>query len=303
MEKPIFGGIETGGTKFICAVGHADGTLIEKIRIATEDPEKTLGKVADFFEPFVQNKGLRWLGIGSFGPIDSEPDSATYGYITSTPKPGWRDQNIVGWLRSKLDINIVFDTDVNAAALGESLWGASRNLDPSLYLTIGTGIGGGYINDGKPLRGMANPEMGHINISHNWSRDPFKGVCQYHGDCFEGMASGRSLNERLGQPAETIGMDHPVWELEINYIGQAISNLVLTLSPRIIILGGGVMKNEFLFIEIRKKVQEILNHYVRTKEIMEYIDQYIVPPSLGENAGVLGATALAKAGQVNTWTG
>jgi len=293
MDKKIYGGIETGGTKFICAVGNADGTLIEKIRIPTEDPEKTIEIVADFFKPFYLNDGLRRIGIGSFGPIDSEINSATYGYITSTPKPGWQNINIVGLLRSRLDVEIVFDTDVNAAALGESLWGASRNFDPSLYITIGTGIGGGYIKDGRPLRGMANPEMGHIRIPHDWNKDPFKGACSYHGDCFEGMASGRSLNERLGKPAEMIGQDHPVWQLEINYIGHAIANLVLTLSPKIIILGGGVMKTEFLYKGIRRRVKEILNQYVQTNEIIENIDQYIVPPSLGDNSGVLGSIALA----------
>jgi len=296
MDKQIYGGIETGGTKFVCAVGNADGRLIEKIRIPTENPEKTIEIVADFFKPFYINEGLRRIGMGSFGPIDSEINSATYGYITSTPKPGWQNVNIVGLLRSRLDVDIVFDTDVNAAALGESLWGASRNINPSLYLTIGTGIGGGYIKDGRPLRGMANPEMGHIRIPHDWSKDPFKGVCQYHGDCFEGMASGRSLNVRLGEPAETIGQDHPVWELEINYIGQAIANLVLILSPRIIILGGGVMKQKFLFTGIRRRVIEILNQYVQTKEIIKNIEQYIVPPSLGDNAGVLGSIAIAIPG-------
>jgi fructokinase len=296
MDKPIYGGIETGGTKFVCAIGNADGTLIEKIRIPTEDPEKTIELVADFFKPFYVNAGLRRIGIGSFGPIDAEINSVTYGYITSTPKPGWQNTNIVGLLRSRLDVDIVFDTDVNAAALGESLWGASRNLDPSLYITIGTGIGGGYIIEGRPLRGMANPEMGHIRIPHDWSKDPFKGACSYHGDCFEGLASGRSLIERLGKPAETISQDHPVWELEINYIGQAISNLVLILSPRIIILGGGLMKTDFLFKGIRRRVKEILNQYIQTDEIIENIEQYIVPPFLGDNAGVLGSIALAIPG-------
>lgn len=234
--------------------------------------------------------------MGSFGPIDSDISSATYGYITSTPKPGWQNINIVGMLRSRLDVDITFDTDVNAAALGESIWGASRNLDPSIYLTIGTGIGGGYIKDGKPLRGMTNPEMGHIRIPHDWDKDPFQGICQYHGDCFEGLASGNALHERLGKPAETIAADHPAWQLEIDYIGHALANIILVLSPRIIILGGGVMNNIFLFTGIRKKVREILNNYVQTREIMENIDQYIVPPQLGGDAGVLGSIALVLPG-------
>lgn len=292
MNRPIFGGIEAGGTKFVCAVGNADGSLIEKLHIQTEDPQKTLQRVADFFRPYCLNKGLQRIGLGSFGPIDTELSSPTYGYITSTPKPGWQDTNIVGMLRSRLEADIVFDTDVNAAALGESLWGASRDHDPSLYLTIGTGIGGGYIKDGKPLHGMSCPEMGHIRLPHDWDKDPFQGICQYHGDCFEGLASGKALHERLGKPAETIAADHPAWQLEIDYIGQALANIILVLSPRIIILGGGVMNNIFLFTGIRKKVREILNNYVQTREIMENIDQYIVPPQLGGDAGVLGSIAL-----------
>ena len=302
MKKPIYGGIETGGTKFVCAVGHEDGTLLKKIRLETGEPEQTMDKVADFFRPFYQEDGLRRIGMGSFGPIDAEIHSASYGFITSTPKPGWQDTNIVGMLRSRLEVDVVFDTDVNAAALGESLWGASRDLDPSLYVTIGTGIGGGYIKDGKPLHGMSCPEMGHIRLPHDWSRDPFQGVCQYHGDCFEGLASGRSLHERLGRPAEKIAADHPAWELEIDYISHALANFVLILSPRIIILGGGVMNNIFLFDGIRKKVREKLNNYVQTREIMENIDQYIVPPQLGGDAGVLGSVALAFPGYMKIKT-
>ena len=180
------------------------------------------------------------------------------------------------------------------------MWGASKNVDPSLYLTIGTGIGGGYIKDGKPLIGLVNPEMGHIRILHDLDNDPFPGLCSYHGDCFEGLASGPAINKRIGRPAETIDDNHQVWDLEANYIGQAISNLILILSPKIIILGGGVMHRNFLFKRIRIQVQEILNRYVQHADILENIDKYIVPPLLGNNAGVLGAIALAMSRQYNT---
>jgi len=296
MEEPIYGGIEAGGTKFICAVGNADGRLIEKLRFPTEDPEKTIEKAVNFFRPFYLNNGLERIGVGSFGPIDSDINSGTYGNITSTPKPGWQNVDLVGLLRSRLEVDIVFDTDVNAAALSESLWGASRSLDPSLYITVGTGIGGGYIRDGRILKGMTNPEMGHISIPHDRSKDPFIGACSYHGDCFEGLASGRSIQERLGVPAERVEQDHPFWELEIDYIGHAIANFVLTLSPKIIILGGGVMKKGSLFVGIRIKVKKILNQYVQTNEIIDNIDTYIVPPFLGDNSGVLGSIALAIPG-------
>ncbi len=294
MNKNIFGGIEAGGTKFVCAVGNDDGKILEQIRIRTETPDKTLEQVMSFFKPFVHSNDLKSIGLGSFGPIDLDVHSPTYGYITSTTKTNWQNTNIVGILESNLNASVVFDTDVNTAALGESIWGASKNVDPSLYLTIGTGIGGGYIKDGKPLVGLVNPEMGHIRILHNLGNDPFPGICPYHGDCFEGLASGPAINHRIGQTAETIDNNHQVWDLEADYIGQAVSNLILILSPKIIILGGGVMQKSFLFKKIRSKVQEILNQYVQHRDILENIDNYIVPPLLGNDAGVLGAIALAR---------
>jgi fructokinase len=294
MNKNIFGGIEAGGTKFVCAIGNQDGQILQQIRISTETPYKTLEQVTAFFKPFVLSKQLESIGLGSFGPIDTNVDSPTYGYITSTPKPYWQNTNIVGILESNLNANIVLDTDVNVAALGESIWGASKNVDSSLYLTIGTGIGGGYIKDGKPLLGLMNPEMGHIRILHDLNNDPFQGICPYHGDCFEGLASGLAINKRVGKTAETIDDSHQVWNLEADYIAQAISNLILILSPKMIILGGGVMNKSFLFKRIRSRVQEILNQYVQHSDILENIDNYIVPPLLGNNAGVLGAIALAR---------
>lgn len=289
----FFGGIEAGGTKFICAIGDEKGNILDQIRIPTETPNKTLEQVISFFKPIVLSKGLESIGLGSFGPIDLDLNSSTYGYITSTPKTAWQNTNIVGILKESLNVNIFFDTDVNVAALGESIWGASKGFDSSLYLTIGTGIGGGYIKNGKSLIGILSPEMGHMRIRHDIDIDPFLGICVYHGDCFEGLASGPAIHKRVGQPAETIDNENKVWVLEADYIAQAVSNLILILSPHVIILGGGVMNKSFLFEKIRFKVQNFLNNYIQHKNILENIDKYIIPPMLGNNSGIRGAIALA----------
>jgi fructokinase len=196
-------------------------------------------------------------------------------------------------LQAELDLPVVFDTDVNAAAFGEYRWGAAQGLDPIIYLTIGTGIGGGVICNGRPLHGLVHPELGHMLIPHNWELDPFPGGCPFHGDCFEGLASGPALKLRWGQPAETLAGGHPAWPIEAHHIALALSNLILCYSPRRIIMGGGVMQHEALYPLVCRKVQQLLNGYVQSPQITEHIDQYIVPPGLGNRAGVLGAIGLA----------
>ena len=236
---------------------------------------------------------LKALGVGSFGPIDLQRDSATYGCITSTPKPGWANTNLIGRLNSALDVPIAFDTDVNTAAFGEYRWGATQQLESSIYLTIGTGIGGGIIAGGRPLHGLIHPEVGHMFVPHDRASDPFPGVCPFHQDCFEGLASGPALRARWGQPAETLAIDHPAWELEARYIALALGNLILSHSPQRIVLGGGVMQRANLFPIVRRDVQNILNGYVQTPAILVRIEDYIVPPGLGNRSGVLGAIGLA----------
>jgi fructokinase len=200
---------------------------------------------------------------------------------------------VLGTLRRELQVDISFDIDVNAAGLGEATWGASKGLDSSLYITVGTGIGGGYIKDGKPLVGMLNLEMGHVLIPHDRERDPFPGICPFHGDCFEGLANGPAIEKRLGLKGAAIPSEDAFWDLETDYIASALMNFILTLSPKKIILGGGVMQREFLFPKIRRRVRELLNGYVSSKNISENIDNYIVPPALGNQSGSLGAIALA----------
>lgn len=293
MNTPLYAGIEAGGTKFICIVAGGPEQIVGEARFATTTPEETLGKAIGFFRPFVAKGKVKSVGVACFGPLDLNPKSSTYGFIAATPKPHWSNADVRGTLQRGLNLPVMIDTDVNGAGLGESIWGASKGFDPSLYLTIGTGIGGGYIRDGKPLLGLVNPEMGHLRIPHSRERDPFDGSCPFHGDCFEGLASGPAIEKRLGKPGKTISDDDPFWELEAEYIALALMNYILVLSPRKIILGGGVMQRESLFPKIRRRTRELLNGYVTHKSILQQIDEYIVPPGLGDQSGSLGAIALA----------
>lgn len=290
----FFGGIEAGGTKWICAAGLGPDQILDQARIATTTPGETLAAAIAFFRQVQGANRLAALGIGSFGPIDLHPESETYGYITSTPKPGWANTNVVGPIWEALQVPIGFDTDVNAAALGEAYWGAARGLDDFIYLTIGTGIGGGSLANGKLIHGLLHPEVGHLLVPHDWSIDPFEGTCPFHGDCLEGLASGPAIKARWGQPAETLPPGHPAWELEARYLSLALVNLILTLSPGRIVLGGGVMQQVQLFPQIRERVLETLNGYVRSPSLTKRMGEYIVPPILGDRSGVLGAIALAR---------
>ncbi len=293
----ILGGIEAGGTKFVCAVGTGPGDVRSEIRFPTTTPEETIGRAIAFFEEQARQNELAAIGISAFGPVDPNPSSPTFGFITSTPKPGWTNADLAGAVGRALGLPVGFDTDVNGAALGEHRWGAAQGLDTFLYFTIGTGVGGGGMVGGKLMHGLLHPEMGHMRLPHDWQADPFKGVCPFHGDCFEGLAAGPAMNARWGQPAETLPADHPGWKLEAHYIALAMSNFIVTISPQRIILGGGVMSNPIVFPAVRSQVLELLNGYVQSPAILQHIDKYIVPPGLGNRSGVLGAFALAEASQ------
>lgn len=287
----LYGGIEAGGTKFVCAVGGSPDTIEAEVRFPTTTPEETIEQAIAFFE---EHLPLASVGVSSFGPVDPDPASATFGYITTTPKPGWAHTDFAGAIGDALDVPVGLDTDVNGAALGEQRWGAAQGLDTFIYLTIGTGIGGGGVINGGLMHGLIHPEMGHIRIPHDREADPYAGHCPYHGDCLEGLAAGPALEERWGQPAETLPAHHPAWELEAQYLALALNNFICTLSPQRIVMGGGVMEQPQLLPLVRQKVQELLNGYVQAPEILERIDDYIVPPGLGAKAGVLGAIALAQ---------
>jgi fructokinase len=289
---PVYGGLEAGGTKFVCAVGSGPDDIQDEVQFPTTTPEETIGRAIDFFR--AHEGKLTAIGIASFGPVDPDPASPTCGFITTTPKPGWSDTDLAGAVRRALSVPVGFDTDVNGAALGEHRWGAAQGLNTFLYLTIGTGIGGGGMVGGKLMHGLIHPEMGHIRLPHDLDADPFPGICPFHGDCLEGLACGPAIDSRWDQSPETLPPDHPAWKLEAHYLALALVNYICTLSPQRIILGGGVMKERSLFPRIRAEVQDLLNGYVQAPEILDDIDHYIVPPALGDRAGVLGAIALAE---------
>lgn len=292
--EPVFGGVEAGGTKFICAVGNGPENLLAEARFATTEPANTLAEVEAFFRPYAQDGRLAALGVGSFGPVDLNPQSPHFGCITTTPKPGWAMTDIAGRLQRAFGIPVAFDTDVNAAAAGEQHWSeANRGLDPFLYVTVGTGIGVGIVVNGATLHGLMHAEAGHMLLPHDRAEDPYPGMCPFHGDCWEGLASGPAMARRWGQPAETLPADHPGWTLEARYIARALANLVMTCSPRRIVLGGGVPQHPGLHAAVRAEVVRLLNGYISSPAILEGIDAYIVPPALGSRAGVLGAIALA----------
>ncbi len=284
----LFGALEAGGTKMVMAIGNENGEILEQLSIPTETPDITMVKIIDYFK----EKSIEALGIGSFGPIDLDKGSKTYGSITSTPKLAWVNYNIVNELKNALQIPVGFDTDVNASALGEATWGIMNGLDSGIYITIGTGVGVGAYMNGSLLHGMLHPEAGHVLLSKH-PDDPFEGVCPYHPNCLEGLASGPSIEKRWNKKAYELEDNAKVWELEAYYIAQGIVNYILTLSPHKIVLGGGVMHQKQLFPLIRKEVANLLNGYIKTRQ-MEELDQYIVPASLNDNQGIMGCIQLAK---------
>jgi len=273
---PAYGAIEAGGTKFICGVGTGPEDL-QTIEIPTTTPEETVTAAVAWMRGHAPDV----IGIGSFGPADINPESPAWGYITSTPKSGWRNFNFAGAVHQALGVPVRFNSDVNAAVLGESKWGAARGVSNCLYLTIGTGIGGGAILSGRLLHGLSHPEMGHIRIPH----DSFPGVCPFHGNCLEGLASGPAMEARWGKPAQELPADHPAWALEAQYLAAAIVNFTCTFSPELVLLGGGVMHQSALFPLIRSEVELLLAGYIAIPDIK--------PPGLGRRAGVLGALALS----------
>jgi fructokinase len=261
---------------------------------ATTTPQETIDRAIAFFQRYQHRERLSAVGIGSFGPVDLNSMSSKFGYITSTPKPGWAYTEFSGRISRALGVRVEFDTDVNVAALGEATWGAAKGLETFIYITVGTGIGGGGMVNGQLLHGLLHPEIGHLRLPHDLERDPYPGACPFHGDCFEGLAAGPALLGRWGHHGEELSKDHPAWALEAYYLALGLANLICTISPQRIILGGGIMQQTALFHMVRRNVQQLLNGYVQVPAILEQIDQYIVPAALGNRAGVLGAIALAK---------
>lgn len=282
------GGIEAGGTKVNCAVGTADGRIIDQTQFPTTTPQETIAQMLDYFA----DKEIGSLGVASFGPIDPNPASPTYGSILDTPKPHWSRYNLLADLKRALPVPIFFDTDVNGAALAEHYWGAAKGLSNCIYLTVGTGIGGGAYVDGKLLHGLLHPEMGHIYVRRH-PQDHFAGVCPFHSDCLEGMAAGPAIHKRLGIAGKDLQEEHEIWDFVSYYLAQALINYTMILSPEIILLGGGVMKQHQLFPKIRAQFANLLGDYIKRSPLPDALEKYIRFPELGDFAGLYGALALA----------
>lgn len=282
------GALEAGGTKMVCAIGNENGKVFDRISIPTESPEITMPKIISYFK----QHNIETLGVGCFGPIDLNINSETYGYITSTPKLKWRNYNIVGELKSALQVPIGFETDVNSSVLGEVTFGIGKNLDNVIYITVGTGVGVGIYLNSQLHHGMVHPEAGHILIEKH-KNDSYEGKCPYHKTCLEGLASGPAIEERWSAKAIELKRKSEVWDLEAYYLAQAIVNYIVILSPSKIILGGGVMHQDQIFPLIRNYVVELLAGYIKSKEI-EDIDNYIVGASLNDDQGIMGCLQLGK---------
>lgn len=296
FPRDYFIGIEGGGTKYKIVAASDPKNVLCQTTIPTTSPDETISRIGAFLVPLLSDKSHRMqaIGLGQFGPIQVNPAAEDYGTILNTPKAGWSGVNLITELRKITSLPIVLDTDVNAAAMGELYYGAARGLRNFVYITIGTGIGGAVVLNKKIVHGLLHPELGHMLIPHNIDNDPFTGVCHFHKDCFEGLASGPALLARWKKPAETLAEDHRAWDLESTCIAQALVNLFLTLMPQRFILGGGIMQQKHLFSRISRKFCLLINHYIDVVKIIPEFDQYIRPPQLDHDAGVFGAIALAK---------
>ena len=282
------GALEAGGTKMVCAIGDEKGNIEERVSIPTKTPEETIPLLIDFFK----QRNIGALGIGCFGPLELNKKAEKYGYITTTTKLAWRNFDFLGSMKKALQCPVGFDTDVNGSVLGEVTFGQAKGKSCALYLTIGTGIGAGIYIEGKLLHGMLHPEAGHVLITRR-ETDTYGGKCPYHKNCLEGLAAGPAIEGRYGKKAVDLAEEEDVWDLEADYIAQALTGYILTLSPEIIILGGGVMHQMQLFPLIRKKVTEYLGGYVNTEELSD-MEHYIVPASLHDDQGIMGCLELGR---------
>ena len=290
----LLAGVELGGTKCVCILGTGPDDVRAVERLPTGEREETLRQIEAVLDRWrAQHGNVRALGIASFGPVDLRPGSATYGYITSTTKAGWRDTDIAQRLARRVNAPVGFDTDVNGAALAEGRWGAAQGLDDFAYVTVGTGIGVGTIVRGRSVFGMSHTELGHIRVARK-PGDKFAGICSFHGDCIEGLASGPAIEARAGMPGSQLPPDHPAWDFVAHGLGQLMHTMVLTTAPARIFLGGGVLAAQtHLFERIQQELKRSLNGYVEAPELEQGLAQFIVPPGLGTMAGPLGALALA----------
>ena len=286
----LLGALEAGGTKMVCAIGDENGKVIERESFPTRLPEETMPSLINYFK----EKGIEALGIGSFGPLNLDPKDPHYGDITTTPKPGWHNYPLRKSFVDALGVPVGIDTDVNAAALGEATLGAGKGCDSLVYVTVGTGVGAGILVGGKLVHGLVHPEFGHILLRPHPEDPAPHGFCPYHDGCLEGMACGTAIEKRWGVSARELPEDHIAWTVEAEYLAQMCVTAIVTVSPKKIVLGGGVMHQLHLFPRIRARVLEMLGGYVSHPAILEDIEHFIVSPGLGDNAGAAGSLLLAK---------
>lgn len=290
---PLIATLEAGGTKMVAAFATGPGEILTRERIPTTTPAETIGRLVEFFGKGAVRYGQpEALVVGTFGPADLDPESPTYGYITATPKDGWAQTDLLGPLKDALGgVPAVFETDVSAALFGEATWGAAKGLKHAAYFTVGTGIGGGLLINGELIHGAGHPEMGHMRVNRHRD-DDYGGKCPFHQDCLEGLASGPALGERWQRPAEELSPQHEAWEIEAFYLAQACANVLMISPPERIILGGGVMHQAHLFPLVRAQLHGLLNGYVAQDELSGDLSSFVVPPALGDDAGLLGCVAL-----------
>lgn len=292
-EAPLFGAIEAGGTKFVCAVARSPQQRLAETRIATTTPAATLAAVLDFFAAQTQLHGtLTAIGLASFGPVDLRTGSNTFGHILATPKPQWSHTDLVTPLQQRFGCPVAIDTDVNAAALAEAQLGAGQACETLVYVTVGTGIGGGICSAGRTHKGRLHPELGHLRVLRHPDDRDFAGCCPFHGDCLEGLASGPAILARYGAALDALPAGHPAFTHISYYLGQLVTTLILTLAPDRILLGGGVMQQQTLFPLLRQVAQDLLNAYAGLGEAA-WLQHNVLPPALGQDAGLCGALLLA----------
>jgi fructokinase len=287
----LYGGVETGGTWCVCALGSGPERLEAREQFRTGSPAETLDAIVEFFASRPRPVAV---GIGAFGPLDLDEDSPTWGHVTTTPKPAWQHAPLAPTLRARLGLPVAFDTDVGAAALAEFRWGAGLGVKSLCYLTAGTGIGAGLVQRGRIWHGLVHPEVGHLRVPHDRGRDPFPGSCPVHGDCWEGLAAGGALEGRWGSRPDELPDDHPAWELEADYLALGILAILSVASPHRIVVGGGIFERAGVLAGVRRRVPALLGGYLESPLLGPHIDEYLVAPALGDDAGVLGAIALAS---------
>lgn len=291
-EQPLYGAVEAGGTKFVCMVARGPGEILARTRIPTTSPEATLAAVLDFFSAQTRQHGkLSGIGLASFGPVDLREDSATHGQLLATPKPQWSYTDLLTPLRERFGCPVAIDTDVNAAALAEARIGAGRGCDTLVYVTVGTGIGGGIFTAGRTHKGRLHPELGHLRVLRHPDDNSFAGICPFHGDCLEGLASGAAIRARYGKSLDALPPDHPAFAQVACYLGQLTATLILSLAPDRILLGGGVMQQQSLFPLLRDTAARLLNGYAGLGE-PEWLERNVIAPALGQEAGLTGALLL-----------